>query len=51
MGTPEGKRPLGRRSRQWENNIKMVLLEKELAAMDHILLVQGRDKYNLLFAH
>lgn len=51
MGTPEGKRPLGRRSRLWDNNIKMVLIEKELATMDHIVLVQGRGKCKLLFAH
>jgi len=51
VGTPEGKRPLGRRSRLWDNNIKMVLIEKELATMDHIVLVQGRGKCKLLFAH
>jgi len=51
VGTPERKRPLGRRSRLWENNIKKDLIEKELATMDHILLVQGRDKCKLLFAH
>jgi hypothetical protein len=49
-GTPEGKRPLGRRSRLWENNVKMCLLKKELATVDHILLVQGREKLKLLFA-
>jgi len=27
VGKPEGKRPLGRPRRRWENNIKMVLWE------------------------
>jgi hypothetical protein len=27
LGTPEGKRPLGRPRRMWEDNIKMVLQE------------------------
>jgi hypothetical protein len=27
VGTPEGKRPLGRRRRRWVDNIKMDLLE------------------------
>jgi len=27
VGKPEGKRPLGRRMRRWEDNIKMVLQE------------------------
>jgi len=27
MGKPEGKRPLGRPRRRWENNIKVVLQE------------------------
>jgi hypothetical protein len=27
VGKPEGKRPLGRRRRRWENNIKMDLRE------------------------
>jgi hypothetical protein len=27
VGRPEGKRPLGRPRRRWENNIKMDLME------------------------
>ena len=27
VGKPEGKRPLGRRRRRWDDNIKMELLE------------------------
>ena len=29
VGKPEGKRPLGRPRRRWEDNIKMVLREVE----------------------
>jgi len=29
VGRPEGKRPLGRHRRRWENNIKMDLQEVE----------------------
>jgi hypothetical protein len=29
VGKPEGKRPLGKRRRRWENNIKMDLQEVE----------------------
>jgi len=29
VGKPEGKRPLGRRRRRWEDNIKMNLQEVE----------------------
>ena len=29
VGKPEGKRPLGRRRRRWEDNIKMGLQEVE----------------------
>ena len=34
MGEPEGKRPLGRPRRRWEDNIKMDLQEVEFGAMD-----------------
>jgi hypothetical protein len=40
---PEGKRPLGRPKRRWEDNIKMVLQEVECAGMDWIELAQDRD--------
>jgi hypothetical protein len=47
MGKPEGKRPLGRPRRRWEDNIKMDLLEVErwLRGMDWIDLAQDRDRW------
>jgi hypothetical protein len=34
MGSREGKRPLGRPRRRWEDNIKMVLREIGWGSMD-----------------
>jgi hypothetical protein len=34
VGKPEGKRPLGRHRRRWENNIKMDLRNIRLGDMD-----------------
>jgi hypothetical protein len=39
---PEGKRPLGRPSHRYEDNIKMGLREIGLAGMNWIDLVQDR---------
>jgi hypothetical protein len=44
VGKPEGKRPLGRPRRRWENNIKMDLQEVGCGGMDWIELVQDRDR-------
>jgi hypothetical protein len=44
MGKPEGKRPLGRARRRWEDNIKMDLREVECGVMDWIELPQYRDR-------
>ena len=41
---PEGKRPLGRPRRIWENNIKMDLLEVGCGGMDRTELAQDRDR-------
>ena len=38
VGTPEGKRPLGRPRRRWEDNIKMDLQEVGCEGMDWIEL-------------
>ena len=43
VGKPEGKRPLGRPRRRWEDNIKMDLQEVGLGGMDWIELAQDRD--------
>jgi hypothetical protein len=46
VGKPEGKRPLGRPRRRWENNIKMVLQVVGCANMDWRALAQ--DRYSCL---
>ena len=45
VGKPEGKRPLGRPRRRWENNIKMDLQEVGCGGMDWIELAQDRDRW------
>jgi hypothetical protein len=40
VGKREGKRPLGRPRRRWEDNIKMVLQEVGCGGMDWIGLAQ-----------
>jgi len=44
-GKPEGKRPLGRPRRRWEDNIKMVLQEVGCGGMDWIELAQDRYRW------
>jgi len=48
VGKPEGKRPLGRPRRRWEDNIKMNLQEVEYGSRDWIELVQVRDRWRAL---
>ena len=48
MVKPEGKRPLGRHRRRWENNIKMDLQEVGCGGMDWIELAQDRDRWRAL---
>jgi hypothetical protein len=50
VGTPEGKRPLGRprRTRRWADNIKIDLREIGWDFMDWIDLAQDRDKWRAL---
>jgi hypothetical protein len=43
VGKPEGKRPLGRPRRRWEDNIRMDLQEVGCGGMDWIELAQNRD--------
>ena len=45
VAKPEGKRPLGRPRRRWEENIKMDLQEVGCGGMDLIELVQVRDRW------
>ena len=48
VGKPEGKRPLGRPRRRWEDNIKTDLQEVGCGVMDWIKLAQGRDSWRAL---
>jgi hypothetical protein len=41
---PEGKRPLGRPRRRWEDNIKMNLQEVGCGDINWIELAQDRDR-------
>jgi hypothetical protein len=43
VGKPEGKRPLGRPRRGWEDWIRMDLREIGLGGVDWIRLAQDRD--------
>ncbi|KAJ4448791.1 hypothetical protein ANN_00182 [Periplaneta americana] len=45
VGRPEGKRPLGRPRRRWEDNIKMDLREVGYDDRDWINLAQDRDRW------
>jgi hypothetical protein len=57
VGKPEGRRPLGRPRRRWEDNIRMDLQEVECGCEDWIGLAQDMDRWwalvsavmNLLF--
>jgi hypothetical protein len=44
VGKPEGKRPLGRPRRRWEDGIRMDLRVIGLGCVDWIRLVQDRDR-------
>jgi hypothetical protein len=48
VGKPEGKRPLGRPRRRWEDNIRMDLQEVGCGGMDWIGLAQDRDRWRAL---
>jgi hypothetical protein len=41
-GRPEGKRPLGRPRRRWEDNIKLDLREMRIDVANWIRLAQNR---------
>jgi hypothetical protein len=44
VGKLEGKRPLGRPKRRWEDGIRMNLRETGLGSADWIRLAQKRDR-------
>jgi hypothetical protein len=48
VGRPEGKRPLGRPRRKWEDNIKMDLREIGFRDVDWIRWAQDRDRWRAL---
>ena len=45
VGKPDGKRPLGRPRRRWEDNIKMDLKEVGRSCGDWMELAQDRDRW------
>jgi hypothetical protein len=50
VGKPEGKRPLGRPRRRWEDGIRMDLGEIGLGDMDWIRLAQDRDRWRAVMS-
>jgi hypothetical protein len=45
VGKPEGKRPLGRRRRRWEDTIKLYLMEIGIDGANWIQLAQDRVQW------
>jgi hypothetical protein len=48
VGKPEGKRPLGRPRRRWEDNIKMDLQQVGGGCGNWMELAQDRDRWRAL---
>jgi hypothetical protein len=48
VGRPEGRRPLGRPRRTWEDNIKINRREIRFGDVDWIHLAQDREKWQAL---
>ena len=48
MGKLEGKRPLGKRRRRWQDNIQVDLQEVGRGCGDWMELAQDRDKWRAL---
>jgi hypothetical protein len=48
VGKPEGKRPLGRPTCGWKDNIKINLQKVGYGGMDCIELAQNRDRWRAL---
>jgi hypothetical protein len=45
VGNPEGRTPLGRPRRRWEDGVRMDLRETGLGSVDWIRLAQDRDRW------
>jgi hypothetical protein len=45
VGKPEGKRPLGRPRRRWENGIRIDLRETDWEDVEWVPLAQDRDQW------
>ena len=45
VGKPEGKRPLGRHRRRWEDNIKTDFQKMGVGCGDWMELAQDRDRW------
>jgi hypothetical protein len=48
VGKPEGKRPLGKPRRRWENGIRMDLKEIGWGSVEWIHLAQDRDRWRVV---
>jgi hypothetical protein len=48
VGKPEGRRPLGRPRRRWEDGIRMDLEESVWGGVEWIQLAQDRDRWRAL---
>ena len=48
VGKPEGKTPLERPSRRWEDNITMDLQEVGFGGMEWLEMAQDRDRWRAL---
>jgi hypothetical protein len=48
VGKPEGKRPLGRHNRRWEDVVIMDLMEIMWEGVDWMHLAQDRDQWRSL---
>jgi hypothetical protein len=51
VGRPEGRRPLGRLRRRWEDNIKMDVREIGFGDVDWIHLAQDRGRWRASCEH
>jgi hypothetical protein len=48
VGKPEGRRPLGKPRRRWEDNIKMDLRKVGCGGADRVDLAQDRERWRAL---